>query len=149
MLFFLGRDFGSFLFFLGRDLGYLFFQVKFVFLSFFFLVKILYSFFFSWSKACFLFLFSLKSFINSHLREGKFKKLGLSNYSSWQVSRCMEICRREGWVAPSVYQAQEKAYIERIICSFIFENLQFSYDRMNLYKLQCPPVCLKEGFGAF
>jgi hypothetical protein len=38
-------------------------------------------------------------------REGKFKRLGLSNYSAWEVARTMEICAREGWLQPTVYQA--------------------------------------------
>jgi hypothetical protein len=38
-------------------------------------------------------------------REGKFKRLGLSNYSAWEVARTMEICGREGWLQPTVYQA--------------------------------------------
>jgi hypothetical protein len=38
-------------------------------------------------------------------REGKFKRLGLSNYSAWEVARTMEICAREGWIQPTVYQA--------------------------------------------
>jgi hypothetical protein len=47
-------------------------------------------------------------YVNSALffyREGKFKRLGLSNYSAWEVARTMEICAREGWLQPTVYQA--------------------------------------------
>lgn len=36
--------------------------------------------------------------------EGKFKELGLSNYSSWQVSEIYNMCKNNGWVIPTVYQ---------------------------------------------
>src|SRR5690606_26118365 len=36
--------------------------------------------------------------------EGKFKELGLSNYSSWQVSEIYNMCKNNGWVLPTVYQ---------------------------------------------
>jgi len=62
--------------------------------------------------------------LNDIFREGKFKKLGLSNYSSWQVSRCMEICRRQGWVAPSVYQGMYSA-LTRSVEEELFPCLRF------------------------
>jgi len=37
-------------------------------------------------------------------KEGKFKKLGLSNYSSWLVSEVVNVCKANSWVLPSVYQ---------------------------------------------
>ncbi|KAJ5757209.1 aldo/keto reductase [Penicillium nucicola] len=36
--------------------------------------------------------------------EGKFKRLGLSNFMSWEVAQVCEICDRHGWIRPSVYQ---------------------------------------------
>jgi len=36
--------------------------------------------------------------------EGKFKELGLSNYTSWQVADIYHICHQNGWVKPTVYQ---------------------------------------------
>ena len=39
-------------------------------------------------------------------REGKYKELGLSNYSSWEVARCVEICRKHDWLQPTVYQVR-------------------------------------------
>jgi len=56
--------------------------------------------------------------------EGKFKKLGLSNYSSWQVARCMELCRSKGWVAPSVYQGMYSA-LTRSVEEELFPCLRF------------------------
>jgi len=41
--------------------------------------------------------------------EGKFKRFGISNYASWQVAEIVEICRREGWIAPTVYQGMYNA----------------------------------------
>ncbi|KAE8355719.1 NADP-dependent oxidoreductase domain-containing protein [Aspergillus coremiiformis] len=37
-------------------------------------------------------------------REGKFKRLGISNFMSWEVSQLCELCDRHGWIRPSVYQ---------------------------------------------
>ncbi|CAG7920662.1 unnamed protein product [Penicillium olsonii] len=37
-------------------------------------------------------------------REGKFARLGIRNFMSWEVAQMCEICDRHGWVRPSVYQ---------------------------------------------
>lgn len=37
-------------------------------------------------------------------QEGKFKRFGLSNYISWQVSEVHQICSHYGYVKPTVYQ---------------------------------------------
>jgi len=42
--------------------------------------------------------------INILYEEGKFKRYGLSNFISWQVTEVQEICKNEGFVRPSVYQ---------------------------------------------
>lgn len=41
--------------------------------------------------------------------QGKFKRFGLSNYAAWQVAEVVEICDREGWIKPSVYQGMYNA----------------------------------------
>ena len=38
-------------------------------------------------------------------RAGKFKRLGLSNYASFEVSEIVMTCAHNGWVRPTVYQA--------------------------------------------
>ena len=42
--------------------------------------------------------------VNELYNEGYFKRFGLSNYMAWEVAQICEICRREGYVMPSVYQ---------------------------------------------
>ncbi|KAF5551250.1 oxidoreductase [Fusarium mexicanum] len=42
---------------------------------------------------------------NELYQEGKFKKLGLSNYAAWEVAELCTIADQKGWVKPSVYQA--------------------------------------------
>jgi aflatoxin B1 aldehyde reductase len=42
-------------------------------------------------------------------QQGKFRDFGLSNYSSWQVAEVVEICRRNGWMEPTVYQGMYNA----------------------------------------
>ncbi len=42
---------------------------------------------------------------NELYQEGKFKKLGLSNYAAWEVAEIWNIADQRGWVKPTVYQA--------------------------------------------
>nr|XP_025711726.1 aflatoxin B1 aldehyde reductase member 2-like [Callorhinus ursinus] len=37
-------------------------------------------------------------------QEGKFVELGLSNYAAWEVAEICTLCRRNGWILPTVYQ---------------------------------------------
>lgn len=41
--------------------------------------------------------------------DGKFQRFGLSNYAAWQVAEIVEICTREGWLAPTIYQGMYNA----------------------------------------
>ncbi|KAG6354404.1 hypothetical protein INS49_004421 [Diaporthe citri] len=38
-------------------------------------------------------------------QEGKFKRLGLSNYAAWEVAEICTLAKERGWVRPSIYQA--------------------------------------------
>ena len=42
-------------------------------------------------------------------RQSKFKTFGLSNFAAWQVAEVVELCRRHGWMEPSVYQGMYNA----------------------------------------
>ncbi|KAJ6474667.1 NADP-dependent oxidoreductase domain-containing protein [Mycena vitilis] len=42
--------------------------------------------------------------INKMHSEGLFERLGLSNYPAWEVAQICEVCKRNGWVQPTVYQ---------------------------------------------
>jgi len=37
-------------------------------------------------------------------KEGKFNKLGISNYQSWEVAEIVMLCRARGWIQPTIYQ---------------------------------------------
>lgn len=37
-------------------------------------------------------------------KQGKFDKLGISNYASWEVAEIVTLCRLNGWIQPTVYQ---------------------------------------------
>lgn len=39
-------------------------------------------------------------------KQGKIRELGLSNYAAWQVVDIWHICKRNGWVAPGVFQGR-------------------------------------------
>lgn len=47
-------------------------------------------------------------------REGKFKQLGLSNYSSWLVNEVVSLCKANGWVRPTVYQGMYSAITRQV-----------------------------------
>lgn len=42
--------------------------------------------------------------VNELYKEGLFKRFGISNYSAWEVAQISEICIRNGWKRPDVYQ---------------------------------------------
>jgi aflatoxin B1 aldehyde reductase len=44
--------------------------------------------------------------VNQLHKEGKFKSLGISNYSAYEVAEICMLCRERGWVRPSVFQAR-------------------------------------------
>ncbi|KAJ7457371.1 NADP-dependent oxidoreductase domain-containing protein [Mycena latifolia] len=44
--------------------------------------------------------------VNKMHTEGLFERFGLSNFMSWEVAQICELCARNGWVRPSVYQGQ-------------------------------------------
>ncbi|KAG8764288.1 hypothetical protein FRC11_005092 [Ceratobasidium sp. 423] len=37
-------------------------------------------------------------------KEGKFAKLGISNYMAWEVAEIVILCRANGWIQPTIYQ---------------------------------------------
>jgi len=47
-------------------------------------------------------------------KEGKFRQLGLSNYSSWLVAEVVRECRANGWVTPTVYQGMYSAVTRQV-----------------------------------
>ncbi|KAH8799778.1 NADP-dependent oxidoreductase domain-containing protein [Xylogone sp. PMI_703] len=42
--------------------------------------------------------------VNNIYKEGYFRRLGICNYSAWEVAQICEICIRNGWKKPDVYQ---------------------------------------------
>ncbi|XTI82738.1 Aldo/keto reductase [Cenococcum geophilum] len=42
--------------------------------------------------------------INKLYKEGHFERWGISNFMSWEVAEICELCKRNGWLMPSVYQ---------------------------------------------
>ena len=53
--------------------------------------------------------------VNELYMEGKFRRFGISNYISWQVSEIQVICRREGWICPTVYQGLFNALCRGVV----------------------------------
>ena len=71
--------------------------------------------------------------VNALYQEGKFARLGLSNYMSWEVAQVCEICNKNGWVMPSVYQGVYHA-LQRSIEAELFSCLR-KYN-ISLYAFQ-------------
>jgi aflatoxin B1 aldehyde reductase len=65
-------------------------------------------------------------------KEGKFKELGLSNYASWQVADIWHLCKRNGWMIPTVYQGRYSA-ITRDVESELFPAVRNFGIRFNAY----------------
>ena len=47
--------------------------------------------------------------INEAYKAGKLEKFGLSNFSPEEVEEVVELCEKNGWVKPTVYQGQYNA----------------------------------------
>lgn len=48
--------------------------------------------------------------VNELYHEGHFKRLGISNFQSWEVAQICELCRANGWKQPDVYQGIYNAF---------------------------------------
>ncbi|KAI5840435.1 aflatoxin B1 aldehyde reductase member 2 [Morchella snyderi] len=52
--------------------------------------------------------------VNEAYKEGKFMRLGLSNYTAFEVAEICTLCKERGWVRPSVYQGMYNAITRAI-----------------------------------
>ncbi|OQE21727.1 hypothetical protein PENSTE_c011G08947 [Penicillium steckii] len=52
--------------------------------------------------------------VNKFYQEGKFKRLGLSNYTSFEVAEIVIMCTERGWIRPTIYQAMYNAITRNI-----------------------------------
>ncbi|KAJ6095192.1 hypothetical protein N7467_002705 [Penicillium canescens] len=52
--------------------------------------------------------------VNELHKEGKFVRLGLSNYTAFEVAEIVVICNERGWVRPTIYQAMYNAITRSI-----------------------------------
>ncbi|KAK9491677.1 NADP-dependent oxidoreductase domain-containing protein [Lipomyces doorenjongii] len=66
-------------------------------------------------------------------KEGFFERFGISNYMSWEVAQICEICDKQGWIKPSVYQGIYHA-LQRSIELELFPCLR--HYGMSLYVFQ-------------
>ncbi|OAP58153.1 hypothetical protein AYL99_07243 [Fonsecaea erecta] len=62
--------------------------------------------------------------VNNLHKEGYFTRFGISNYMSWEVAQICEICRRNGWIQPTVYQGLYNA-IHRSVEQELFPCLRY------------------------
>ena len=62
-------------------------------------------------------------------KEGKFRQLGLSNYSSWLVAEVVNLCKANNWVKPTAYQGMYSAITrqveEELIPCLRYHNIAF------------------------
>lgn len=52
--------------------------------------------------------------VNKLHQEGYFDRFGISNYYAWEVSVICEICQRNGWIMPTVYQGLYNAFHRKV-----------------------------------
>lgn len=45
--------------------------------------------------------------VNELYKEGRFKTLGLSNYTAYEVAEIVTLCKERGWVRPKIYQVRD------------------------------------------
>lgn len=61
--------------------------------------------------------------VNDLYKEGLFERFGVSNFMAWEVAHVCELCDRNGWVRPSVYQGVYNA-IHRSVEAELFPALR-------------------------
>jgi aflatoxin B1 aldehyde reductase len=61
--------------------------------------------------------------LNELHKEGKFEVLGLSNFMSWETAYICDLCDKNGWIAPTVYQGVYNA-IHRTVDTELFPCLR-------------------------
>jgi len=74
---------------------------------------------------------TLKAFDQLH-KEGKFKELGISNFSAWLVAEVVNVCRQNGYIQPTVYQGMYSA-ITRTVEKELFPCLKYYGIRFYAY----------------
>lgn len=52
--------------------------------------------------------------VNELYKEGHFTRFAISNYQAWEVAQICEICEKNGWVKPSVYQGVYNALLRTV-----------------------------------
>lgn len=62
--------------------------------------------------------------VNKLYNEGRFRRFGISNYSAWETAQICEICIRNGWKKPDVYQGVYNA-IHRAVEPELFPCLRY------------------------
>lgn len=62
--------------------------------------------------------------VNNLYQEGYFKRFAISNYQAWEVAQICEICNKNGWVKPSVYQGVYNA-LHRTVELELFNCLRY------------------------
>jgi aflatoxin B1 aldehyde reductase len=61
--------------------------------------------------------------VNKLYQEGHFERFGISNYMAWEVAQMCEICERNGWIKPTVYQGLYNA-LHRVVEPELFPCLR-------------------------
>ncbi|KAL1602416.1 hypothetical protein SLS60_005832 [Paraconiothyrium brasiliense] len=52
--------------------------------------------------------------VNRLHEEGKLKRFGVSNYMAWEVAQMCEICIRNNWIRPTIYQGLYNVFSRRM-----------------------------------
>ncbi|PVH77319.1 Aldo/keto reductase, partial [Cadophora sp. DSE1049] len=71
--------------------------------------------------------------VNELHKEGYFNRFGISNFLSYEVAKACEICEKNGWIKPTVYQGNYSA-LQRSVESELFPCLR--HYGISLYAFQ-------------
>ncbi|XP_058517005.1 aflatoxin B1 aldehyde reductase member 3-like [Ochotona princeps] len=81
-------------------------------------------------------------------QEGKFVELGLSNYSSWEVAEICTLCKKNGWIQPTVYQGMCNA-VTRMVEKELFPCLRHFGLRFCAFNPLAAGWCLGTGYPGY
>ncbi|KAF3185302.1 hypothetical protein TWF788_004621 [Orbilia oligospora] len=57
--------------------------------------------------------------VNELYLEGHFSKFGISNFAAWEVAQICEMCDKNGWIKPSVYQGVYNCFMRGVEAELI------------------------------
>lgn len=83
--------------------------------------------------------------VDALYREGKFKQLGLSNYTAYEVAEIVTLCCEREWVRPTIYQAMYNALSKSLYCIRWTRRLTYVCFTVRTIEPELIPACRRYG----